>query len=120
MSVTHLEKVFERGTEEINDHDVERPMLARPHNPWYARGSRKRFVYFGLLLEGTRLRHCGFKLDGDLLTGNSVYAEEYAAYKRNTRVSSSLGIAKHWKPPEIHTASSLGYDIFESVFPAEG
>lgn len=37
MLVAHLEQVFQRGPEEVKDHDVEISVFSRPHNPGYTR-----------------------------------------------------------------------------------
>jgi hypothetical protein len=43
--VAHLEQVLERGSKKVKDHDIEVPMLSRPHYPGYTGRARESLVY---------------------------------------------------------------------------
>ena len=45
MFVAHLEQVLERGSKKVKDHDIEVPMLSRPHDPGYTGRARESLVY---------------------------------------------------------------------------
>lgn len=81
MSVTHSEEVFERRPQQVDDHDVVVPLLARPHNPRNSRSTHESLIYFRLLFEGTRSCNGGFEFDGDLLTGHCVNTLKNRAFK---------------------------------------
>lgn len=79
MTVTHLEEVFERGAHEVDDHDIVVALFAGPHDPGNAGAAHERLVYPGLLLERAVSCDGGLDLDGDLLTGDGMDAEEDGA-----------------------------------------
>ena len=74
VPVAHAEEVLERGTEEVDDHDVVVALLSGPVYPGDARAAHESLVDLALLLERRGLGYCGFELDGDFLTGDGVHA----------------------------------------------
>ena len=70
-----VEKVLERGTEEIDDHCVVVAFGTEPTNKRDADTTGEGLVDLGLILELGVLGLDGLELDGDLLAGDDVYSE---------------------------------------------
>ena len=83
-----VEKVLERGTEEIDDHCVVVAFGTEPTNKRDADTTGEGLVDLGLILELGVLGLDGLELDGDLLSGNDVNSEVDITYA--TRLGSCM------------------------------
>ena len=76
VAVAHAEEVFERGAEEVDDHDVVVALSARPVDPGDTGTTHECLVDLALLLERRGLCNGGLELDGDFLACDGVDALE--------------------------------------------
>lgn len=85
VPVAHAEKVFERGAEEVDDHDVVIALFSGPVDPRDARATHEGLVDLALLLEGGGLCDGGLELDGDFLASDGVYTLEDGTWREKGR-----------------------------------
>lgn len=111
MSIADLEEIFQRGTEEIDDHDVVVALLARVHNPGHAWTAHEGLVDFGLLAEGRREgpRYRWLELDCDFFARYGVNAEEDGAYTTDEMARTTCARTRCLPQPPLAISSSSLY-----------
>ena len=72
LAVAEVEKVFERGSEEIDNQRIVVAFGAEPANERYTDATGESLVDFGFILELGVLGLDRFELDGDFFTGDDV------------------------------------------------
>ena len=72
LAVAEVEKILERGTEEIDDHGVVVALGAEPTDEGHTNAASEGLVDLGLVLELGMLGFDRLELDGDLLTRDDV------------------------------------------------
>lgn len=75
LSVAKVEKVLERGAEEVNDHGIVVAFLTIPADKGYSDTTCQRLVHLCLILELRVLCLDRLELDGYLFTADDVDAE---------------------------------------------
>lgn len=72
LAVAEVEEIFERRSEEVENHGVVVTLGAEPADEWDTDTACERLVDTSLIFELGVLGLDGFKLDGNLLTGDDV------------------------------------------------
>ena len=76
MPIAHLEEVFERRPEKVDNHHVVVTLLSGPNDPGHAGVAHERLVDLGFVLERTVFCDGGLDFDSDFLAGDGVHAVE--------------------------------------------
>ena len=85
VPVAHAKKVFERGTEKVDDHDIVVALFSGPVDPRDTGATHEGLVDLALLFEGGRLCDGGFELDGDFLASDGMDTLEDGTYSKGER-----------------------------------